>query len=264
MVIWDDLRIDLWQPHIGHAGSAKDNPVHAVVVFTRVLSPNWNRLLCLRLQETTEESFTHWISYLYTLNTIKHHRMMKTTHTVTVLSKPFCTTMNAFSWTLPHYLLPWQGAGDAADTSIGAGPGPSPVRTDGAGCGLALATKEWWLYGVNMCKCYFQWFVYFFSYLEQNRLSKPFKEDVAQRALSVLAPKVNLGAKLNVWLQGIFLPYTWKYGVWSKIRWCFLQVSTIPKLLREPVGVLGRFALIGITSSGDLTAYLWKSYLESA
>lgn len=167
MVIWDDLRIDLWQPHIGHAGSAKDNPIHAVVVFTRILSPNWNHLLCLRLQETTEESFTHWISYLYTLNTIKHHRMMKTTHTVTVLSKPFCTTMHAFSWTLPHYLLPWQGAGDAADTSIGAGPGPSPVRTDGAGCGLALATKEWWLYGVNMCKCYFQWFVYFFSYLEQ-------------------------------------------------------------------------------------------------
>ena len=129
---------------------------------TCVLSPNWNRLLCLRLQETAEESFTHWISYLYTLNTIEHHRMMKTTHTVTVLSKPFCTTMHAFSWTLPHYLLPWQGAGDAADTSIGAGPGPSPVLTDGAGCGLALTTKGWWLYGVNMCKCYFQWFVYFF------------------------------------------------------------------------------------------------------
>ena len=193
---------------------------------------------------------------------------MKTTHTVTVLSKPFCTTMYAFSWTLPHYLLPWQGAGDAADTSIGAGPGTSPVLTDGAGCGLALATKGWWLYGVNMCKLNVISSGLFIFFRIWNRLSKPFKEDGAQRALFALAPKVNLGATLNVWLQGtcyIFLPYTWKYGVWSKIPWCFCKFQRFQvQLLREPVGVLGRFALIGITSSGDLTAYLWKSYLESA
>ena len=76
VVIGDDLRIDLWQPHIGRAESAKDNPIHNVVV-----------LCCLHMCIKSEQESPS-MSYqdapgnsrriLYTLNIIEHHRMMKT------------------------------------------------------------------------------------------------------------------------------------------------------------------------------------------